>query len=145
MCAGASCYESREQKRLRGTEKNKGLASKRATVMQARMLTVDLAALESEDNAYLLLPFRQRRGGAPPCVAHFDCPFLCCIQYLFLCSHLGLPSSHLGFIFLCSLNCQTVFFSRNSNIQTSFSHTSSIPTFRLTAAERTRCRTFTSV
>ncbi len=38
--------------------------------MQAIEPTVDLAALESEDKAYLLSRFRQRQGGAPPCVKH---------------------------------------------------------------------------
>ena len=49
--------------RVKGAEKTKRV-SKRATVMQARKPAVDLAALGSEERRV-----RQRRGGAPPCVA----------------------------------------------------------------------------
>ena len=46
-----------------GGLKNKRV-SKRTTVMRAIQPTVDQAALGSEDKAYPLSPFTQRRGGA---------------------------------------------------------------------------------
>ena len=38
--------------------------------MLVREPTVDLGALDFEDKAYLLSPFRQRKGVGAPCVAH---------------------------------------------------------------------------
>ena len=65
MCAGGLMLRKQITNRVKGAEKIKRV-SKRASVMQARKPTVDLAALGSE---CLLSPFRQQRGGAPPCVA----------------------------------------------------------------------------
>ena len=66
--AGVSCCDSRQRKRLKRAEKNKSL--QKGAVMQARAPNWDLAAVESEGKASMLLSlFKQRRGGAPPCVA----------------------------------------------------------------------------
>jgi hypothetical protein len=65
---GGLMFREQEQKGLNGAENTKR-ASTRA-VMLAREPTVDLAALGFKDKAYLFSSFRQRRGGAPPNVAH---------------------------------------------------------------------------
>ena len=71
MCAGASCCENRQRKEFRGAEKQNKRASKRATVVQARRLTVDLAALESEDKQGVsATPIQATARSAPPCMSH---------------------------------------------------------------------------
>ena len=67
MCAGGLMLRKQITNRVKGAEKIKRF-SKRATVMQARKPTVDLAALNLR-RGVSVKPFRQRRGGAPPCVA----------------------------------------------------------------------------
>ena len=62
-CAGS---KAGNEKGFRGAEKQR--VSKRTTALRAIKPIIDLAALEGK--ASPLRPFTQRRGGAPPSVAH---------------------------------------------------------------------------
>ena len=69
MCAGGGLMlRKRITNKVKGAEKNKKV-SKTATVMPGEKTNCGPSRSWIRGEACLLSPFRQRRGGAPPCVA----------------------------------------------------------------------------